>query len=249
MLEVSGISSVQIIGYGFGVPVELDENRNTVIKLPNILDENGNCIVNYPLRDKIEEVFGKDKIISINNDVEAILISEIALNDDVSNDLDVLMLACGTGFGGALKKSNEFCKNVLTGHDLFIDPYTKKLIEENARVCNCSGYAHIELYCNIEAVKKDYERFLGSEIPKDVRSQSDIVTRIFNVAILNDKDIYVDREIAINAVSLFLDHLNKTIILEMIKEFFIENDYDIDVESISIVQAKIKNSVVQLIML
>ena len=41
----------------------------------------------------------------------------------------------------------------------------------------------------------------------------------------------------------------KTIILEMIKEFFIENDYDIDVESISIVQAKIKNSVVQLIML
>lgn len=155
ILKNLNIPESQVVGYGFGVPGPLNDEKTHALQIVNM-----QIYEQYPILEKIQDEFGKDKIIALNNDVEGALKGELTQFNDIQNK-KVFMITLGTGLGGAYW-DGENAVNVEPGHEMFFSE--EELESQNSlRMCACNKLGHREPYCNASAVVKNFTDAGGDE--------------------------------------------------------------------------------------
>jgi len=139
---VSGdVKKLLIIGVGIGVPGLLNENKDRVLKLPNIKGFN-----NINLK-KILEDRTKLKI-KLENDASCMALGEFNFGHGKGlNNLVCITLGTGVGGGIIIDRGLYYGNN-------YAGEFGHIIIEKNGLKCNCGGKGCLEEYVSVRGIKR-----------------------------------------------------------------------------------------------
>jgi glucokinase len=150
LLYEAEISSDKILGIGMGVPGIVDYKNGTIVKMPNIPKGQ-----NVNIKKILEDKFMIPAL--IDNDVNVTLLGE-KLFGNAKNFENAIMLAIGTGLGGAILINGELYR----GSQFAAAEFGHTIIKFDGKQCTCGGYGCLEEYASGRAIIRNGREFINS---------------------------------------------------------------------------------------
>jgi glucokinase len=151
-VESSGVGWADVAAVGLGSPGTMDIQEGLLLDPPNLPGW-----VNWPIRQKLAERLGKPTV--LQNDANAAAYGEywVGAGRDTKS---LVLFTLGTGIGGGIIDHGR----IVEGRHSHGAECGHIIIQmENARLCSCGQYGHLEAYASATALVKRAQEALATE--------------------------------------------------------------------------------------
>ncbi len=144
-------STADFQGIAFSVPGIVDQRTKDISSLPHMDWEK------VELRKLIQQEFGMEFTVLIENEAKLSLKAEMFLNDELESFSDGVYLYISQGVGGAILIN----KSLFSGFSFTAGELGHMSIDVNGPRCKCGNRGCLECYISVEEIVREYERIGG----------------------------------------------------------------------------------------
>jgi glucokinase len=142
LIKENDLSEKNLKAAAVGIPGSVNPVNGIIGLAPNL------GLKNYPVKEKLEDALSLPVIIENDVNLAAIGIKEFELDEE---DKNVLIIAIGTGIGGAVIINNK----IYRGANYFAGEIGHMIVEENGKICGCGRRGCFEATASRSAIVKN----------------------------------------------------------------------------------------------
>ncbi len=149
---ISDFKAEDFIGISFSIPGIVEQKTGEISSLPHLNWKN------VQLKKMIQEKFGDNFDVFIENEAKLSLKAEMYLNKNLENFKDGIYLYISQGVGGAILIN----RRIFSGFSFTAGELGHMSIDMNGPRCKCGNRGCLECYLSVEELGKEYERAGGT---------------------------------------------------------------------------------------